>query len=242
MNGVWLCLRLVVGFGVVLAPGVIVARALGVRRAAAAVAWSLVIVFAALAVTFAVGASLDLTLALVILAGLAALAVSLRRRGWDVPVPRRVWMLAAGAVLGLLLWRVAGNVGGDSFFHRARRSSSRSTTSPWTARTSSRTAGAASPPSRCGTGSSPSSPRYRAPIPPRSSCMGRRCSPRLSSSSRTRPAGRCFGALFRPLAAVAAGVAGVAMAPGHGGAFTALALPRDRLAPAARPGRARTRA
>ena len=48
MNGVWLCLRLVVGFGVVLAPGVIVARALGVRRAAAAVAWSLVLVFAPL--------------------------------------------------------------------------------------------------------------------------------------------------------------------------------------------------
>ena len=50
MNGVWLCLRLVFGFGVVLVPGVIVARALGVRRAAAGVAWSLVLVFAALAV------------------------------------------------------------------------------------------------------------------------------------------------------------------------------------------------
>src|SRR5262245_41205113 len=120
MSGLWLCLRLVFGFGVVLAPGVIVARSLGVRRASAAVAWSLTLVFAALAVTFAAGASLDLTLLLVIGGGLVALAVSLRRSAWDVPVPRRGWMLAAGAVLGLLLWRVAGNVGGDGFFHLAR--------------------------------------------------------------------------------------------------------------------------
>ena len=48
---------------------------------------------------------------------------------------------------------------------------------------------------------------------------------------------RRSGALSRLQQRVAAGVAGVAMAPGHGGAFTALALPatgsRQLLVPAA---------
>ena len=108
-----LLVQLVFGAAVVLAPGALVARALGVRRLSATLAWSLALVFAALAVTFLVSASLDLTLVLLVVAGLAALPLA--RRGGGVGVPGRGWILAAGAVLGLLLWHVAGNVGGDGF-------------------------------------------------------------------------------------------------------------------------------
>ena len=56
MSGVWLLLQLVFGFAVVLAPGALVARTIGVRSVSATLAWSLAVVFAALAVTFLVGA------------------------------------------------------------------------------------------------------------------------------------------------------------------------------------------
>ena len=52
-----LLLQLVFGFAVVLAPGALVARTLGVRRLSATVAWSLALVFAALAVTELVSGS-----------------------------------------------------------------------------------------------------------------------------------------------------------------------------------------
>ena len=119
MSDVWLLLQLVFGFAVVLAPGAILARALGVRGAAAALAWALVLVFAALAVTFAVSASLTLTLVLLLAAGAAALPFAIRNRHL-APIPRRGWVFAAGIVFGVLLWRVAGNVGGDGFFHLGR--------------------------------------------------------------------------------------------------------------------------
>ena len=35
-------------------------------------------------------------------------------------IPGRAWVWAAGAVLGLLLWHVAGEIGGDGLFHLAR--------------------------------------------------------------------------------------------------------------------------
>jgi hypothetical protein len=113
-----LLVQLVLGFAVVLAPGALVARALGVRRLSATLAWSLVVVFAALAVTFLVSASLDLTLVLLVVAGLAAVPFARRQRGTGVP--GRGWVFAAGATLGGLLWHVSGNVGGDGFFHLAR--------------------------------------------------------------------------------------------------------------------------
>jgi hypothetical protein len=122
-----LLVQLVFGFAVVLTPGALVARALGVHRLSATVAWSLVVVFAALAVTFLVSASLDLTLLLIVATAVAALLVAVRRRRSDfvvnyheLGVPGRGWVFAAGAMLGLLLWHVAGNVGGDGYFHLAR--------------------------------------------------------------------------------------------------------------------------
>ncbi len=126
MSGLWLLLQLVFGFAVVLAPGALLARTLGVRGTSATLAWALALVFAALAVTFVVHGSLTLTLVLLLAAGVAALAVGIHRglpgglvSSHHEPTARGV-VMAAGALLGLLLWHVAGNIGGDGFFHLAR--------------------------------------------------------------------------------------------------------------------------
>jgi len=80
------------------APGAVIARALGVRGASATLAWALAAVFAGLAVTFLAGASLTLTLLLVLAAGAAALPF-VRRAPRGEPVPGRWWVFAAGALL-----------------------------------------------------------------------------------------------------------------------------------------------
>ena len=120
MSEVWLLLRIVLATAVVLAPGFVVARAVGVTRVSAGVAWALFLLFGAMTVTFAVSASLTLTLVLMLGAGLVALPFAIRRgtrvhgvRGWGIAS-------LFGAALGVLLWRVAGEIGGDGFFHLAR--------------------------------------------------------------------------------------------------------------------------
>lgn len=120
MSTALLVLQLVFGFAVVLAPGALVAVAIGLRSASATVAWSLGLVFAALAVTFLTTSSLTLTLLLVLGAGVVALPFAVRRHAPHVRVPGRGPVLAAGTALGVALWHVAGNVGGDGFFHLAR--------------------------------------------------------------------------------------------------------------------------
>jgi hypothetical protein len=113
--------RLVLATAVVLAPGVVVARAIGVRGASAAVAWGLTLVLGALGITFAVSASLTLTLGLLLAAGLVALPFARRAKARVGDVVSGVgWAWAAGAVLGLLLWQVASRVSGDGLFHLAR--------------------------------------------------------------------------------------------------------------------------
>src|SRR5713226_688824 len=64
-HGFGLWLRLAAATLVLLLPGRLLARALGRPGAAGALAWSCALVAAALAFTFAVHSSLDLTLALV---------------------------------------------------------------------------------------------------------------------------------------------------------------------------------
>ncbi len=120
MSEVWLLLRILLATAVVLAPGFVVARAVGVTRVSAGVAWALFLLFGAMTVTFAVSASLTLTLVLMLGAGLVALPFAIRRgtrvhgvRGWGIAA-------LFGAALGVLLWRVAGEIGGDGFFHLAR--------------------------------------------------------------------------------------------------------------------------
>ena len=121
MTAVELYLRLGLAIGVLLLPGWLLARALGVRGAPAVLAWSLTILFACLAVTFALQASLTLTLALLFVAGAAALAAAvIRRIPANPPTPGRGWAALAGLALGVILWRLAGTVEGDGLFHLAR--------------------------------------------------------------------------------------------------------------------------
>jgi len=112
-------LRLAFATAVVLAPGWAIARALAVRTASATLAWSLVVLFGALAVTFLVGGSLALTLVLLLGVGAAALLAG-RRAPRGESVPGRWWVFAVGTALGVLLWHVAGEIGGDGLFHLAR--------------------------------------------------------------------------------------------------------------------------
>jgi len=112
-------LRLALATGILLLPGAVVARALGLRGASVTLAWSLVLLFGALAVTFLVGASLTLTLVLLFGAGIVALRFA-RRAPRPERLPGRLWMLRAGISLGVLLWYVAGEIGGDGLFHLAR--------------------------------------------------------------------------------------------------------------------------
>jgi hypothetical protein len=121
MSAIALYLKLALATGALLTPGWLVARTLGVRGAPATLAWSLALVFACLAVTFALQASLTLTLGLLFITGAAALvAAVLRRTPANPPSPGRGWAAVGGGALGVLLWRVAGTVEGDGLFHLAR--------------------------------------------------------------------------------------------------------------------------
>ena len=118
---VWLYLKLAFATAVVLSPGWLVARTLGIRSVSASLAWSLVVVFAALAVTFAVGATLTTTLVLLVAVAVAALVLR-RFRVWPeaAVVPRRAWVLFWGGIVGVLLWVAAPTVQGDGLFHLSR--------------------------------------------------------------------------------------------------------------------------
>jgi hypothetical protein len=121
LTNIWLYLRLAFATGLVLAPGWALARALGLRSVAATLAWSLTLLFAALAITFLLQSTTTLTIALLVVAVLAALAVRLVRHvDTEEGVPGR-WLVAlGGAGIGILLWSVAGSVQGDGLFHLAR--------------------------------------------------------------------------------------------------------------------------
>jgi hypothetical protein len=118
VSSILLLLRLALATAVVLAPGWIVARALGVRGASATLSWALVLVFGALTVTFFARATLTVTLVLLLVAGLAV--VPFTHGGGRERIPGWAAMGLAGVVLGLLLWHVAGAVTGDGLFHLAR--------------------------------------------------------------------------------------------------------------------------
>jgi Family of unknown function (DUF6541) len=121
MSAVLLYLRLAGATAVVLAPGWLLARALGVRGVAAALAWSLTLLFGSLAVTFLLQATLTTTLVLLALAAAVALVLVFLRPAPASPrIPGIAWVYATGIVLGILLWRVAKDVDGDGFFHLAR--------------------------------------------------------------------------------------------------------------------------
>jgi hypothetical protein len=116
-----LYVKLAFATAVVLAPGWLVARALGVRSVAATLAWSLVAVFGALALTFALGSTLTLTIVGLAIVALVAATIGFSR-GWPRAegIPRRGWVFFWGAIVGVLLWIVAPSVEGDGLFHLAR--------------------------------------------------------------------------------------------------------------------------
>ena len=122
--GLWL--RLAAATIVVLLPGTFVARCLGQRSAAAAFAASFALVGGGLALTFAVGGSLYVTLAFELAAGALAFAWSLTgRQVQSVRLPgtarfMRGVLAVAGLGLGVGVWFAQGAFTGDAFFHLGR--------------------------------------------------------------------------------------------------------------------------
>ncbi len=122
--GLWV--RLAAATLVVLLPGMLVARCLGQRSAAATLVASVTLVGAGLALTAALGASLNVTLAFVLAAGVVAFAWSLTGRELEgVPPPgaarfARGVVALAGVGLGAGIWFVQGAFSGDVFFHLGR--------------------------------------------------------------------------------------------------------------------------
>ncbi len=133
--GLWV--RLAAATACLLLPGALLARALRVRLFSAVLAWSLGAIFVAMALVFLVHASL--TLALILLALIAAgtlawIAVgpsnrvlqarsSARRAasGASNTVLQGVLVAAAGVGLGIALWAITTHLtGGDDLFHLAR--------------------------------------------------------------------------------------------------------------------------
>jgi hypothetical protein len=118
-HGFGLWVRLAAATLVLLLPGRLVARALGRSGPAAAFAWSVGLVAAALALTFAVHASLNLVLVLLLIVAVVALPFSWRTK--REPVPRAQGLISlAGVGLGIALWGIEGIVKGDALFHLGR--------------------------------------------------------------------------------------------------------------------------
>jgi hypothetical protein len=118
-HGLGLWLRLAAATLLLLLPGRWVARALGQRSASATFVWSVGLVAAGMAFTFAVHSGLWLTLVLVFVLGAAALPFGRRaRRAHEVRVPATVTVCGLG--LGVALWSLAGFVDGDGLFHLGR--------------------------------------------------------------------------------------------------------------------------
>jgi len=118
-SGGGLYLRLAAATACLLIPGSLVARALGRPSLSAALGWSLAGLFGASAVVFAVHGSLWLALGLYGAIGVAALPFAFRPR--EGRSSRGAWIVAGvGALFGIALWHVAGSLDGDALFHLAR--------------------------------------------------------------------------------------------------------------------------
>ncbi|MGE5688949.1 MAG: hypothetical protein ACM33B_00175, partial [Pseudomonadota bacterium] len=117
--GVGLWLRLLAATLVALLPGVLAARALRLPPASAGLAWALAAAGAGLALAVLLHTGLWLVVA--VMAAAAAGAAPWRR---GTGIPRldvgAAAVAAAGLVLGIALWFVAGGVDGDALFHLGR--------------------------------------------------------------------------------------------------------------------------
>ena len=117
-HGFGLWVRLAAATLVLLVPGRLVSRALGLDGAAATFALSVALVGGALAVTFAAHASLDLTLLLLLVPTLVALPFT--RQVTTCHLRGSGAIAVAGAGLGIALWSLEGIVKGDGLFHLGR--------------------------------------------------------------------------------------------------------------------------
>ena len=118
-DGAGLYLRLAFATLVLLGPGALVARALRQSGPAATLAWSLGALVVALGFVFVVHTALWPALVVLAAIAFAVLAPALRRLP-ALPPPATVPVMLLGAVFGLLLWHVAGSLQGDALFHLAR--------------------------------------------------------------------------------------------------------------------------
>ena len=118
-DGFGLWLRLLSASFVLLLPGSLVARALRLRGASASVAFGLGALGPALLLVFVVHSSISLALVFLAVVAVVALPFALRvvsgPPAWDT-----LGIAVVGVVLGVLLWRVAGVVNGDALFHLGR--------------------------------------------------------------------------------------------------------------------------
>ncbi len=116
-HGVGLGLRLAAAVACLLLPGALVARALGVRGLSGAFAWAMAAIFGATTLMFALHSSLWLALGVLIVVAVVALPFAAGRSAggsdWSLAV------LGLGVVAGISLWWVSG-YDGDAFFHLAR--------------------------------------------------------------------------------------------------------------------------
>ena len=118
-TAVGLYARLVAATILLLLPGALIADALGRRSTSATLVWSLAALAAALMAVFALGASLVLALPILVAIAAAALVAGWRRER-PPRIPGSLVVGAFGVIFGLALWHVAGDVSGDGLFHLAR--------------------------------------------------------------------------------------------------------------------------
>jgi hypothetical protein len=119
-EGLGLALRLAAATLCLLLPGALLARALRLPGAAPVFALSLGLIFVGLLVVFALEASLEIALAVLLAAALAVLPFAIRR-GRTSYVPDVAWgVVAVGVLYALPVWRFAPALEGDALFHLAR--------------------------------------------------------------------------------------------------------------------------
>jgi hypothetical protein len=117
--GVGLGLRLALATGCVLLPGFLLARALFLRGISATLPLALAAVALAMTVMFALGGTIVTALVALAIVGAVALPFAVRGRPLQ-PRAGTLLLLAGGVVLGVALWRVAPVLSGDALFHLAR--------------------------------------------------------------------------------------------------------------------------
>jgi hypothetical protein len=118
-TGVGLWLRLVAASLVLFLPGALVARALRLRGASVAVAWTLATLALGLTAVFLVHTTIWVALIVVGAIGLVALPFSLRAVAGP-PSLLTLGVALVGLAFGVALWHVAGVVHGDALFHLGR--------------------------------------------------------------------------------------------------------------------------